>query len=202
MTSAAQVRGGLVDFLERDLIGPAGGPHEVLDDSPRIRYLAGVLFPQGVERNESEAAGGAEGDTPTPALGDEADATASDKDVENEQPEGGGGGPVPDAEYDDAVTLSNTYRPSAVGLSFFVRAGAKRLDVSVLAAVYESRTHNVENRSSPVTRWHRVPIEIPKVSIDLNGELPIQTDWNLAEGLKLRGVFRRRDEGLLLVTLS
>ena len=89
MTSAAQVRGGLVDFLERDLIGPAGGPHEVLDDSPRIRYLAGVLFPQGVERNESEAAGGAEGDTPTPALGDEADATASDKDVENEQPEGG-----------------------------------------------------------------------------------------------------------------
>ena len=36
-------REGLVDRLHRDLVGPAGGDHEVISDPPITRDVAGIL---------------------------------------------------------------------------------------------------------------------------------------------------------------
>jgi hypothetical protein len=40
-----ELRDEAVDALRNDLVGPAGGPEEVIDDAPTTRYVAGMLFP-------------------------------------------------------------------------------------------------------------------------------------------------------------
>lgn len=50
----AQIRKELVEILERELLGPAGGEEEELNDSPRSRYLVGMLARAG-ERMSPEA---------------------------------------------------------------------------------------------------------------------------------------------------
>ncbi|MFC7573133.1 hypothetical protein ACFQX8_12330 [Klenkia terrae] len=43
--SSYEVRENLVDILERELLGPVGGPDEVLTFSPRQQYLVGHIAP-------------------------------------------------------------------------------------------------------------------------------------------------------------
>ena len=119
MKSPLQVRETLLEFVARDLIGPAGGDLEVLDDSPKIRYAAGILFPQESVRNESVAAGGVE--TEAESEGGVPASEAESADVGDVRR--GGEAPKdreapPEPEYDETVTLANTYRPSAMALSF------------------------------------------------------------------------------------
>ena len=139
MKTAAQVRLALLDFLRRDLIGPAGGHDEVLsEEPPRIRYVAGVLFPQESRRNESEAAGGLEGDE----ISGKEDEILELDETAPPRPTGARHERAENDEYDDIVTLANTYRPSAMGLSFMVEPGDSRLTVQVRAA----RTAGVRKR--------------------------------------------------------
>jgi hypothetical protein len=44
-TTAAHVRGELLDLVSRDLVGPWDGPNEAILGTPRARYLAGALAP-------------------------------------------------------------------------------------------------------------------------------------------------------------
>jgi hypothetical protein len=85
----------LVEYLHTQLVGPAHGPDETLDERPQHRYLTGVLYPVEPER-----------DTP-----DELDPLA-DEDIQDESP----GQFVEDDE--DPVTLAGQLRPSSVGFSF------------------------------------------------------------------------------------
>jgi hypothetical protein len=79
----------LVDYLRRELVGPAGGAKELLDhEPPHKRYTMGVLFPQ-------DAA-------------DEPDAS------DDNEPDDTG-----DVHTDDPVTLAGQYMPSSLGVSFF-----------------------------------------------------------------------------------
>ena len=58
------VRENLVDILERELLGPANGPEEVLDGVPDVAYLVGRIAPVRLasgredpsDANEDEAA--------------------------------------------------------------------------------------------------------------------------------------------------
>ena len=43
--SSFTVRENLLDILERELLGPIGGPEEVLPFSPRSQYLVGHIAP-------------------------------------------------------------------------------------------------------------------------------------------------------------
>ena len=46
--SANQIRSELHDLVLRDLLGPAGGPDEIVDESyVRDRYILGLLAPKG-----------------------------------------------------------------------------------------------------------------------------------------------------------
>ena len=47
-------------LLIEDLVGPAGGPVEVLDDAPITRYVAGILYPAGGGWNTAGMADDAE----------------------------------------------------------------------------------------------------------------------------------------------
>jgi hypothetical protein len=55
--TAAEVRDGIIEWLRRELVGPAPGHpfmqlnrEEILrpQDPPRYRYACGILFPNGV----------------------------------------------------------------------------------------------------------------------------------------------------------
>ena len=44
--SSTALRDALETAVVRDLLGPAGGPEEELDEAPRERYLLGMLAPR------------------------------------------------------------------------------------------------------------------------------------------------------------
>ena len=199
MTTAAELREDLLEFVQRDLIGPAHGDDEVLDDPPRIRYGAGVLFPQESGRNESEAVSGVEGDGDTTGepsseeVPERPDSVAAQKGLRDEV--------TVDSKHDDAVTLANSYRPSAMGLSFIAEALPSGLGIQARAAIYEPRTQPSEDGNWEVTTWTRRQLPLPSVHVHLDaGSGP--EDHDLAEGLKLRIVARPRETGRFLVTVS
>lgn len=204
MTTARELREALVGFLERDLIGPADGHDEVLEDQPVIRYAAGVLFPSESTMNESDASGGIEGagvesDGDTP-LSESDEGERSDRGVDLRTAS-------PEADYDDPVTLANSYRPSAMGLSFMVGPECRAFDVKVRASTYETSSMEIERSDgTPVTvpRWRRRPLEIPSETFVIGGLASSSGDERrgIAAGLKLAVVQRPRKEGCTLITVS
>ncbi|MFB7424143.1 helicase-related protein [Streptomyces hydrogenans] len=107
-------RDELVDYLRRQLVGPARGEDEVLDAPPDRQYLMGTLYPQeaDLQRRLTETAEELEG----PGTEEDADDTAP------------AGDPIPE---------SNSWLPSSLGFSFYTDAST--LEVVCGAARYETR---------------------------------------------------------------
>lgn len=107
--SPRELRAELVELVERDLLGPAGGEDEVLPrgEQPRDRYLVGLLAPRGhraeVELEESLATG---------------DESEEDGDAEPE-------------------VAQESLFPSSLGLSFRVDGGCSSLRVDASWGRYE-----------------------------------------------------------------
>ena len=155
MKTVTDVRDKLLEFVRADLVGPAHGPHEELEDQPSIRYSAGVLFPQEVKVNESAAIGGIESDDVenVEVAFDPVD-TEEKRETESFASEPG------DSEYDDTVTLANEYKPSAIGLTFAVRQEAREIAVSVHAAVYDTESRPSADGQHQNTMWKRRPLTL------------------------------------------
>src|SRR5690554_5263584 len=96
------VRNDLVRELESQLIGPAGGIDEVLDESPLNRYISGVLYPL------------VEGANPGVALADQDDVVDEDSDGS-----------------DPGVASYKMDYPSAAGITFAVDSAVKAITVQV-----------------------------------------------------------------------
>lgn len=115
-------RSGLVDRLERDLIGPAGGSEEVISDPPITRYIAGILYPPS-------------------AGGIDAAEDLDDSAVDSEGPD--------DFGVDDPpVALANIRYPSSMGLTFAVDGAAAEILVEVTAARYVPLEDSSETEKS------------------------------------------------------
>src|SRR5688572_17404436 len=106
----------LSDLLIADIVGPAGGEEEVIDDAPITRYVAGILYPAGggwqhagivdAAQNDDEDDGYDEAVTPDPA-----------------------------------VAMANVKNPASMGLTFSVREGScQRLVLDIQAARYVALT--------------------------------------------------------------
>lgn len=140
-----------------DLVGPAGGPEEVIDDPPITRYVAGILYPAG-------------GGWSSAGLAD----AAEDLD------EGEGYDEV--VNPDPAVAMANVKNPASMGLSFAVRAtDCDQIRVSVHAARYAELPLE-QGQTEP--RWRRIPLLIEPVTIDVSmpqhGErIPLTDDLKL-----------------------
>ena len=48
----AQARASIVEYLRRELMGPAGGFDEEIADPPQRRYTTGVLFPRNAPQDD------------------------------------------------------------------------------------------------------------------------------------------------------
>ena len=121
-TSAAAIRGRLVDTLRRDLIGP--GPddadlaRERLKNNPSRWYLAGFLAPA--------LDGMPEG---TESLEDEGDPLFSDEPSDPET--GTGGGRAADDAPDDEPSARKSRVPSSCGLTVLVDASVREVEVTL-----------------------------------------------------------------------
>jgi hypothetical protein len=190
--SAADVRKRLISFFQRDLVGPAHGDDEILEERPSLRYSAGILFPQSSVRDESSEAGGIAADPEATSLEVEPENEPLLDEDEAEPPSND----VIDDEHDDTITLANTFKPSALGLSFCCSSNTT-IVVAASAATYSPLT--IEGR----TRWQRTLLEPQPVTIDLRGSAGWRRhDHVLAEGLKLRAIVRTRPDGTHLCTVS
>lgn len=192
-------RNALVDQLRLELIGPSE-PGEVIDESPRQRYSAGILFPcqqmnleiEDENIAEIEVSRGEEiaaGDSPFP-------------EVETSAHKGPSAEEIP-TDNDDTITMANTYMPSAMGISFICDDSKTELIVRPKAAVYKSEIRKEDDREFTV--WRRTELELTVVRISLG--IPDQknikvTNKSVYEDLIIRATVRRRNDGSRLITAS
>ncbi|MEU7305397.1 helicase-related protein [Streptomyces sp. NPDC007206] len=119
----------LVDYLTRQLVGPAGGDDQVLDAPPDRQYLMGTLYPQQAELQRQLA-----------LAADDPEAPGAEEDAPDVNP------------ATDPVPETNSWLPASLGLSFYT--DATQVEVSCTAARYETQ----RNELGRGRRWQRVPL--------------------------------------------
>lgn len=110
-----------LDFIRKELFGPAEGDNEEIDDPPHRRYLTGTLYAQEAASNDVLIEEGGEVE-----VGGQAD----------------GGGLA-----DDPVSLANQWLPSSIGMTFFL-SGEPEVVCTISAARYESTGKKMWTRRS------------------------------------------------------
>lgn len=168
------MREQLLDFLKKEIIGPDpvspyiqdNGEEILINEPPRLRYGAGILFPQATLIQEMDSTDKSE----TTAL-DVAAATEN-----NTPPDMGEGdreyssGGSDDEASDDTLTLANNFLPSAMGFSCFCAIPAAGLIVKIRVgryreeeAVAKDREGNLltDKAGNPRMRkeFHREPLD-------------------------------------------
>src|SRR5262249_14591799 len=133
--STYELRAQLQRAVLNDLLGPAGGPEEEVDeDRVRERYLVGMLAPR---RQRAGA--------------EEVDELAL-----------GGNGVTEDGTTDPGAPQTETLFPSSFGLTFCVAGEATALRITARWGRYlraESRTLTHEKTGAPRQVWKRTPVE-------------------------------------------
>ena len=170
------MRDQIIDFLRAELIGPDPIPPDVQDngeeilitDPPRLRYGAGVLFPQGVSTEKSEDVESAE------TTGFEVEIATEETDIDVKE-DRGVREIIEDQSAEEITSLTNSYLPSAIGFSCLTTLPEAGFLVEVKAGVYHEEpreyiTRNGETRKG--RQYLRSPLEcvfaVP--SSELDGE--------------------------------
>ena len=185
-----KLRTELREALRLDLLGPHGGPDEVLvKDAPITVYPVGVLFPQRKDGASVEMAE-ADGVDTAPEVGSSEDG---------------------DQDADVGVALANRRRPSSLGMTFSVdTAVTERISVEVQAARYRPEDElgrpvkaiRTEARSTDEQRerWRRVRGDHPAVAVEVS--VPGMHRRVEVEGVELRVLVRPVQEGIATVTVT
>lgn len=198
------MREQLIDFLRRELVGPdpvpgyvqVNGEEILVNDPPRIRYGAGVLFPQAAALAASEDTETSEGtvddDEPAPSEDPGEIEIIGEKLV---------GGEAEEAPTEDALALANAWLPSAMGVSFLVEL-RKALQIDVEAAHYiaAERLYEVKGEQKKGIQYERKPLASTPIIIPgekLGGDgirtvtKPVETE-GMPSGLVVRITSRPR----------
>ena len=170
------MRDQIIDFLRAELIGPDPIPPDVQDngeeilitDPPRLRYGAGVLFPQGVSTEKSEDVESSE-DTgfEVEIEKEETDIDVKDDSKIRETTE--------DQSAEEITSLTNSYLPSAIGFSCMTTLPNAGFLVEVKAGTYHEEPREYITRNGEMRKgrqWLRTllkcVLEVP--SSELDGE--------------------------------
>lgn len=169
----SDLRDELTNMVVRDLLGPAGGPDEELnqyEDHAYQRYLVGMLAPKGSE-----------------IPGEELDELAASDGDEGEE-----------SSPDSGVPAAGTYFPSSMGLSFVVAKDAKQIVVDAEWGQYlRVKSSTQANKDgNPANVWRRTPVQSPPLPLDLKEgafkPLPLHKDHPLVQ---LQGRMRLTTDG-------
>ena len=188
-------RDQLIEFVEREFIGPdpidwpdmtqTNGEEIITSDPPRIRYIAGILFPAKTTDDQADAQGD-ELETDFEAEGEDVEVTPRRRGGEIEFLE--------DAE--ELINRSNAYRQSAISITVAVKDG-DNVRVHASAGTYKKipiidpeTGRKTDRFKYPRTAlaWENNgdPIELPKPNDGLK-KLPIG-----ANGLQFDVTYRYR----------
>lgn len=188
-STGTEFRDQLIDWLYLETVGPHYDDYEkeeFLTIKPSQLYSAGILFPHLITGE---------------SLDIESVESDSDEEITNPTDLKHDGVAEHDDVDDGEIARANSYRPSAVGLSFIVPADATVLTVESFAATYLSG----KPVNYPETRWIRRPIPTEKLTIDCS---PVEQLTNLEpvelepeSGLTLRVLKRPAKDGTF-VTVS
>ena len=172
----AAIRDELTDMVIRDLLGPAGGQEEELnqyEDHVYGRYLVGMLAPKsneipGGELDELSTTGGDEGEEGAP---------------------------------DTGVPPVGTYFPSSMGMSFVVTGDIREIVVDVEWGHYQ-RIHSPTQKKkdgSPAPVWKRKAVVVePKTLLLKDGIIepaPLHNDYPL---VMMQGRMRLTKDGWIV----
>jgi len=161
--SPEALRAALERMVVNDLLGPAGGPEEVIETRPRERYLVGMLAPHGARTAPEE-----------------------EERVEVEE-----GTDTQDGQSDDNVPAAPTLLPSSIGVSFCVGAETERLRVTARWGCY-LREKPEEGEGDQDWVWRRTAVEgVVEVDLGQEGKIgPVLVVEEQPE-VVVRGVVRR-----------
>ncbi|MBS3968900.1 MAG: helicase [Clostridia bacterium] len=149
------MRNKIIDFLKRELIGPdpvlpfiQDNGEEILFEPPRIRYGAGILFPQEVMTETTENVNPSEREYFIQIENTEEDETDNTPELE----EGEGSGSIDESNdvNDDIINLSNAFMPSAMGFSCFLVPPQYGLMLEVSAGYYREGEYKTENKEGKI----------------------------------------------------
>lgn len=186
------MRNDILKFIKRELIGPdpvkphiqANGEEILINEPPRLRYGAGILFPRTAifEKVDSTSA-----DEDIVLEKFEEEKTNADDPVKMEESKA----PVDLSEdVEEEIGLANSFLPSAMGFSCFSNIPKDGFKVKVNVAVYEIKDYSYKKEDETIVMrkaYYRVPLdqefvlnanEIPlesgkyidKVLVDKNGK--------------------------------
>lgn len=219
------IRDQIIDDIIKEVCGP--DPHPAYTDettgeeillervhgSPKLRYGAGMLYPQATNITELDE-----------------NTEMTDDDVEEEQSEYHDdsrttqGSLADDGDSDETIGLANEFLPSAMGFTCKMKADHGTISVHINAAWYERSNNGIaekrvvdagyEDKRNPQSgelvlrrNWTRRPLDIKEVILDLKEvgshrglvyeEVVAVTPWNTdQEWLMLRVYNRSRQENI------
>src|SRR6266567_6953936 len=153
-------RENLVDILERELLGPAYGPEEVLDSAPDSVYLIGRIAPVKLRAGTGDPVDADTGE-PDTDVGDAADAE-SGRGVPLTEVDDSGAGADEDSGMEDEPQQRGLMIPASMGLRCQIPEDLESFTVTASWGVYEPVPEVDAEKARIVRRYKRSPVEIPK----------------------------------------
>ncbi len=174
--SPCQIRSELEEFVRRDLLGPAGGLAETIDEpAVRGRYVVGMLAPKEQTAFIEES---------RDLVGEQTDLAVAGNDTE-------------DGVADSQVPKSVSMLPSSMGMTFTVDSDAEAIRVTARWGSYKRVTsETLKTRTgAPKRVWKRINVEEESEPISLVNGGPVNwipcSDY---EEVIVRGIMRLRDD--------
>ncbi len=188
-----KIRQELEERILKDLLGPAGGEYEEIDEG-RVsdRYLVGLIAPLHRRKRQDEA---------TTATDSAQDLTGrpGTVDVGPEQMDSlsiSGDDSIEDGSTEAANAVSESMFPSSLGMTFCVSGEAKSIRMTAGWGQYERDRSDylTTDAGNAKTVWKRIPIRAQSQPIALkSGTIE---DWQIHPdyGVFIRGQIRRQDK--------
>ena len=155
-----EIRDQIIDIIKREFIGPdpinkpgmvqKNGEEILSSDPPRIRYIAGILFPQKSKQEEN-----------IPDESSQISDVPDDTPNHFEQDDNNSGGNSKREYLSDAeelLNLSNSYQQSAMSMTVSIRADDS-ISVLVSAGVYNTVKYKDTETGKDLVRYFRIPIQ-------------------------------------------
>lgn len=161
------MREKLIDFLKKELIGPdpcppfiqETGEEILINEPPRLRYSAGILFPQKSEEQDVDKNDENEEKqfSEIPEFKEEHEVNPPDMDTESS-------GDLEDSpdHTDNTLNLTNSYLPSAMGFSCFLNIPETGFLIKVKAGMYSLKDFSYSDKNGNIINksgYAREPIE-------------------------------------------
>ncbi|MBI9016303.1 MAG: hypothetical protein JEZ07_03470 [Phycisphaerae bacterium] len=194
-----EFRDKLVESIKKETVGPLCKGERFSWTSPLDFYSAGVLFPQGLSGEDTEA-----------TLAESVRSRQEDSGAsEIDEPKSTGKITFEDNSFDHSIQLANTILPSSIGLTFAVTNNTKNIQVFPQASIYKKKNEKVINENAgdkSVPVWIHNELKITPVTIkiekDPDSKYPLCGEKTVFENLGVHYYIRKAKGGTTYVTIS